>query len=311
MLTDIGLSLLGHIATSINNIVGVLLGKGKHSNQIVSSGDLDKTGRVASKATSIKVLYKDEKSSTIFVLYEKLFAHSLWRSQEFSLFMNKMKFIAKPVLDFGCGDGSFASVIFSDIEYGADIDEEALSIAKQYKIYAKTILIPAATYRLSIETETIGSVYCNSVLEHVSNLDFSLSEIHRILRPDGIFMFTVPVKNFTEHLTKYFGSRESLRINQLFCHRNLLSKDEWVCNLREQGFYVVSITEYQPSWFTFIYRLLFMSGLGRLSQAFILKYWQYFKEMVINAVYLSITNTTNGGNIFVVAQKMRNNNLIV
>ena len=36
-------------------------------------------------------------------------SHKLWRAQEFSLFFQNINLLKRPILDLGCGDGSFSA----------------------------------------------------------------------------------------------------------------------------------------------------------------------------------------------------------
>lgn len=299
LIRDSFLKILGHTAILINKLINFL--NKKNRGQQKECFDIDKTGRVVSKAVTLRILHKDKK--VIFPIYENSFSHSFWRAQEFSLFLSHKNLLQSPILDFGCGDGSFGSVIFSEVDYGADIDAQALEVAKYYGIYKNIILIPMDHYNLPFESESIGSVYSNSVLEHVSDLEKSLSEIYRILKPNGIFMFTVPVKQFAKDLKKYFGEKESIRINKIFHHRNLFDEDEWVTCVKKSGFSIVKLIHYQPSWFTFMYRMFSMRGFGRLSLNMALRFWRYVRKFIIKCIVSSITNTVRGGNIFVITKK--------
>jgi SAM-dependent methyltransferase len=269
--------------------------------QLVKSSELDKTGRVISRAIPIEILYKNK--NLIVPFYKNSVSHSLWRSQEFSLFLNNKKLFKGPVLDFGCGDGSFTSVLFDRIDYGADIDKKALEIARDYNIYEKLVYISTDNSLLSIDSGTIGVVFSNSVLEHVVDLNTALSEIHRVLMPHGIFMFTVPVKQFARDLARYFGEKESIRINKLFYHRNLLEEEDWISLLGQVGFSIDSIIHYQPGWFTFFYKIFSISGIGRICNLTIHVFPWPLKRLIAGIVKKSINETLNGGNIFFITRK--------
>jgi SAM-dependent methyltransferase len=46
---------------------------------------------------------------------------------------------------------------------------------------------------LSFSDETFDLMISEDVLEHVRNPDSALREVYRILKPDGLFVFTVPI----------------------------------------------------------------------------------------------------------------------
>ncbi len=160
-----------------------------HTRTRKSDAVLDKTGLAVRTPERVKVLWDD--GDVIYPQYES-FGHSLWRAQEFSLFRAHKSLLKPPIADFGCGDGSFASVIFDKVDYGIDNDDEALGLALGYGLY--THLVRSDDSSIPLPSETVGSVFSNSVLEHLASLEPILAELHRILVEDGILMFTVPLE---------------------------------------------------------------------------------------------------------------------
>ncbi|KAN0064018.1 hypothetical protein ACQY0O_003624 [Thecaphora frezii] len=49
--------------------------------------------------------------------------------------------------------------------------------------------VVGSTYELPFETDSIDAIFCPNVLEHLHNLPLALSEIHRVLKPNGFFIF--------------------------------------------------------------------------------------------------------------------------
>lgn len=261
----------------------------------------DKTGLLIAHAELMPIWWQDEE--VIFVKYPSL-AHSLWRAQEFSLIRNHIGLLKSPILDFGCGDGSFASVLFKSIDYGVDNDPEAIEIARGYRIYQN--LIESSVASIALAPESVRSIVSNSVLEHLLDLEGMIAEFSRIMAHGGTLMFTAPVSQFTEDLAKYFGRRESARINAESAHHNLLSPDEWRHLLARHGFVVEVSKPYQPDWFTYWYRMFRLvgrRGLGFLFPSLDEKIWRRFGSRLIHMVRTSIKSTSAGGNIFIVCRK--------
>jgi SAM-dependent methyltransferase len=232
------------------------------------------------------------------------FGHSFWRAQELSLFRKHLSELESPVLDFGCGDGSFASVLFEDISIGVDIDAEALELARQFHVYRT--LVQSTNISIPLADSCVKSVVSNSVLEHVADLNLMLNEIHRLLASGGIFMFTVPVKQLERDLEKYYGRRASVRYNSESYHRNLLEAEEWSVILVRTGFAVKRIIHFQPDWFTFwfrMFRLLGDRGLSMFIPGVRERLWQRYRLRLVEMVRRSINETQVGCNIFVVARK--------
>lgn len=257
----------------------------------------DRTGLVAGEPKKLEVF---NIGGVIYAEYESLY-FSLWRAQELTLFFREKEKLKKPVLDLGCGDGSFGSAVFNEIDYGVDNDPEALAASLKLKTYKKLLGDTS-----KIGTGTIGSVFSNSVLEHIKDLDRVLSEVSRILAPGGAFAFTVPVKQYERDLKKYYGGWYSDLMNRLSYHYNMFEPEEWQKRVEAQGLKVEKIVHYQPGWFTYRdYMLRFFSdkSLGILFPGIGKKVFRRYEKNMIDMVRRSITETASGGNIFIVAKK--------
>lgn len=296
---------IGHTTVAILRVVSLVLpaGAGRRGTPVPQTSELDRTGILVDSAEPLKVVWRDRE--VIFPLYDTSLAHSFWRAQEFSLFMQNKATARSPILDFGCGDGSFAAALFSRIDYGSDIDEDALKIARNFNIYAN--LLHTGDTHISLPDGAINSVISNSVLEHVRDLDAVMRELSRVLAPHGVLMFSVPVRQFARDLRVFFGRVESEQVNADFYHRNLLEVEEWKPLLAKNGFSVVSIRHFQPDWFSFYYwmfRFLGRRGLGRLIPSIRERVWRIGGKRLVEMVRCSISETTErGGNIFVIAKK--------
>jgi SAM-dependent methyltransferase len=297
---------IGHATVAILRVVSLLLpaGAARRGAPVPQTSELDRTGILVNSAEPLKVVWRDEK--VIFPLYETSLAHSFWRAQEFSLFMQNKPTLRSPILDLGCGDGSFAAVLFTRIDYGSDIDEDALKIARNFNIYAN--LVHTVDTQIPLPDGAINSAISNSVLEHVRDLNAVMGELSRVLAPNGVLMFSVPVRQFARDLQVFFGRVESEQVNADFYHRNLLEVEEWQSLLTKNGFSIVSIRHFQPDWFSFYYwmlRFLGRRGLGRFIPSIRERVWRIRGKRLVEMVRCSISETTKrGGNIFVIAKKI-------
>jgi SAM-dependent methyltransferase len=96
------------------------------------------------------------------------------------------------VLDFGCGAGGLMSAL-STLGYdscGCDIviSPEVVNPNRIWKI--------EQPYRLPFEDGSFDIVVSTSVLEHVRNLDQTMAEICRVLKPGGVAMHIMPTKYY-------------------------------------------------------------------------------------------------------------------
>jgi methionine biosynthesis protein MetW len=98
------------------------------------------------------------------------------------------------LLDVGCGDGSFTTVLkeagsFREA-YGVEIAVEAVEAAQEKGIQAIRLDIEEAP--LPFDEGFFDLVYCGEVIEHVFNPDFLLDELRRVLDPKGVCIITTP-----------------------------------------------------------------------------------------------------------------------
>jgi SAM-dependent methyltransferase len=111
-----------------------------------------------------------------------------WMSEELRDLSN-----SSPVLEVGCGDGSFTADLANQFSNVTAIDISAGQIAenaarlpgikfKQHDV-SETFPFPDASFDV---------IWCSEVLEHLFEPSFALREMHRILKPNGRLLVTVP-----------------------------------------------------------------------------------------------------------------------
>jgi len=99
--------------------------------------------------------------------------------------------LAGPTLDLGCGDGVLSGFLFPEpLEVGIDLNPREVRRAARNSAH-RSVLSSSATH-LPFVDRSFESVFSNCVLEHIDNLDLALREIHRVLRPGGALLTTVP-----------------------------------------------------------------------------------------------------------------------
>ncbi len=177
---------------------------------------------------------------------------ALMRAVECDLFSRHA--FERPILDIGCGDGTFARMLFNGvlIDAAVDVDPQEAERARATRCYTEVRVGNAEA--LPFESGAAGSVLCNSVLAAVPDCDAALSEIHRVLRPGGRVYLTVPSPRCTQFL---FWSRMLARLGlrglarryakwtpTLFRARHLLEPDDWVRRLERAGLRVEACEPY-------------------------------------------------------------------
>ena len=105
------------------------------------------------------------------------------------------------LLDVGCGNGSYTTAMaegFQEI-YGVELEPIRLDAFKQavadapvgqyhlYQMSAEALEFPDETFDVVTAIETI---------EHIEDLDRAAVEVHRVLKPGGVFLITAPNRWF-------------------------------------------------------------------------------------------------------------------
>lgn len=101
---------------------------------------------------------------------------------------------APVLLDVGCWDGEFsarcASALGAGRVLGVEVYEEQAAIAEGRGL--EVARVDLETGRLPWEDGSADVVVCNQVLEHLKNVWLPMSEMHRVLRPGGHALLSVP-----------------------------------------------------------------------------------------------------------------------
>ena len=107
------------------------------------------------------------------------------------------------VLDLGCGEGrhSIHLALSDAVEvYGFDLNEADVRTAVERAapffaedtVPGRLLLGVGNGLKLPFAADSFDVVICSEVLEHIEDYRGVLSEIHRVLKPGGIFAATVP-----------------------------------------------------------------------------------------------------------------------
>lgn len=169
------------------------------------------------------------------------------RSQEAMLFQKYNKLIKGKVLDFGCGEGFFARLVFgkNKISVGLDLfNNKRIEEAKKEKIYKKITLYDGNTIPYS--NDFFNTIVSNCVLEHIPNIKISLTEIYRVLKPGEYFLTSVMADQWENNLfgSKIFGKKYLKYMRKTQYHYNLFSNKKWQSNFKKVGFKIQSIDGY-------------------------------------------------------------------
>ncbi len=154
-------------------------------------------------------------------------------------------------LEIGYGSGVLLPTLskLSNQVYGVDIGSDPKFVAEQLKVLGcNPTLSTGVSDKLLFEDNYFDLVVAVSVLEHIKDIDFFLTEIYRVIRPGGVLLVGMPAVNpFMEKLFAAIGfsgihnhhvtSPETMHkaaLNNLF----MLKGVNWMPGLLPSNFYL-------------------------------------------------------------------------
>ena len=146
-------------------------------------------------------------------------------------------------LDHCCGDGLFAKMGWSNAKFsaGCDMNEVALKDAGRLSKHKRLDLCDAGQH-LPYPDKHFDLVFDNSAIEHIPDLQQSLREVARVLKPQGIFALNVLNHRYFEWWPKDRESIQAYRELQPFYHA--LTAEEWRRELAAVGLEIQDLRGY-------------------------------------------------------------------
>jgi len=157
----------------------------------------------------------------------------------------------KNIIDIGCGVGVYIGYLKKERDLnviGVDLNRFDLKKAARNNRWAE--YVQASAEYLPFKDDSFDLVLFSEVLEHLPNPDYSLKEIHRILRDKGILIISTPSKKgIYENKEFVYFTLFLKRLLQLFRkgsfkvqykeHISLQTVDELKMKLRNCGFEII------------------------------------------------------------------------
>ena len=144
-------------------------------------------------------------SSTVFSSSNRFVRFINWRKLDSVITLLPEK-DSRLVLDFACGNGVLLptlSKLFS-IVIGIDLHTTAATrLKKEYKLN-NVFTITANGLTLPFKNNSFSTIFATSTLEHFLEIDDVLSELTRVMKPDGHLLFLVPTENLFYRLGRMF-----------------------------------------------------------------------------------------------------------
>ena len=195
---------------------------------------------------------------TGFDLTDKNSESSFWARSRNRLFKRLVEGNLKPtgktvLLEIGCGIGDF-------IRHLADSERLQITGSEVYLkglVYAKKNLPHVDFVQFDVTQGTIGiefdMICAFDVIEHIDDDKTALANIHRMLKPNGVVLLSVPQYMFLWS-----------RLDELVKHKRRYSKRELLAKLEKSGFDV----GYTTSFVFVLFPLMLLSRIfdrGRVS----------------------------------------------
>jgi SAM-dependent methyltransferase len=119
---------------------------------------------------------------------------------------------AGAVLDYGCGSGA---AVAHGLAHGLDIwgvdtfAQDPIDWGANVVTQARPRISRIIGDRAPFPDRHFAFVFCNQVLEHVADPAALIDDVHRLLRPGGVFMASFPVEEtwYEGHIGLYFAHR--------------------------------------------------------------------------------------------------------
>jgi len=121
--------------------------------------------------------------------YSEIF-QNYWNNQLIKLCLGSDK---SCILDFGCGNGILIPDLVKNFTsvYGLDISFRMLESVKDNWSDSKGVIVGDGNY-LPFKDGSFDGVICRGVIHHIPNINLTLNEVYRILKKDGVFVFSEP-----------------------------------------------------------------------------------------------------------------------
>ncbi len=261
---------------------------------------------------------------------------SLIRAKEVELYQRYLP-LKKPVLDVGVGDGFFAEIAFAKkfkiknvttstgfhpndgkksiidkkiIDVGIDVKDSRIDEAGKPGIYKRLVIYDGK--KLPFSDNTFSTVISNCVLEHIPNLELTLKEIQRVLKPGGLFLTTVVAKPWEEYFlgNLILGDFYKMWMRKKQIHINMYSEKEWKQIFKKYKYKIIDEIGYLDKIAVRLIDLFHYISLPNLITYKLSRNWVIWKGIInyfpldwLSQLIEKDIPTSISGNIFFALQK--------
>lgn len=228
-------------------------------------------------------------------------SHNIMRNMELNLLRSQLKYMKRPILDLGCGNGQFATLLFERVEAGVDLSSDILIAANQTGIY-DVLKQCDCTKNIPLENNKFKTIFSNSVVEHIPDIEGLVSQVSQKLHKEGIFILTTYTDEFTTSLSEGIGNKKTELYNKSMSHVSLYSIDKWESIFKKNNMEVKKIIKYlNPEALFSMY--FFSSNIFKIFEATMgYLFWIISRKKLYDLVHSSL-DKDEGLGIMIVAGK--------
>lgn len=180
-----------------------------------------------------------------------------------------LKSEAKFALEVGCGGGIFSEEIarLGFITTGIDPSEQSLNAARKHadENQLKITYMNQAGENLTFQDNSFDVVFCCDVLEHVQDLPKVISEISRVLKPGGVFIYDTINRTLISKLVAIKVLQEWKRWAIMPSHLH-----EWKMFIKPEEIKLLLLQNH----------LTWKEHVGIMPDTSVLKIWRYLRKRV-------------------------------
>lgn len=124
-----------------------------------------------------------------------------WHTRRFKNISQLIEPVEGEILDIGSADGTFTKVIADQSKakkvIGIDVLKNSVKYAnKRFKKNKRMKFLTADAHDLPFKNNRFAAVFCLEALEHIFDAQKVLSEMRRVLKPNGYIIILVPTDSW-------------------------------------------------------------------------------------------------------------------
>lgn len=141
------------------------------------------------------------------------------------------------VLDIGCGVGDNLKLVYRENLVFKGLEYSANSLARARRVLPNDVeMKQGSAVDIPFQSSSADLMMCIEVLEHIPDQYQALREMHRVLKPEGLLIVSVPYRRWFPSYYTYMG------------HIRHYTREELQQLLTESGFAIIEWLPNYPRW---------------------------------------------------------------